>query len=162
MKSITRLFLLASIILTAFVVYNLAFAQSNTWTTKAPISSARQQLAAGEVGGVLYAVGGWNVCTPSARLEAYDPVANTWSQRAPMPTARGYLSAGVLNGQLYTVGGSVGCGANVATVEAYDPVSNSWTTKAPLPAPRAISGVGVVNGILYVVGGIDANGNSQA
>lgn len=130
--------------------------QTSTWTTKAPISSPRSLAELAVLNGVLYVAGGWNVCTPFANLESYDPVTDTWTQRAPMPTARGYHAVGALNGLLYAVGGSVDCGVDIASVEAYDPVANTWSPKASLPTTRNSHVMAVANGKLYVIGG-DSN-----
>ena len=132
--------------------------ECDCWTTKASMPTARYALGVGEIGGVLYAVGGIKSVGPSiaATVEAYDPASNTWTTKASMPTARHRLAVGVVNGMLYAVGGSGNLGsppAVLATVEAYDPVSDLWTTKAAMPTARAFLGIEVVNGLLYAVGG---------
>jgi N-acetylneuraminic acid mutarotase len=127
--------------------------RTGTWTTKAPISSSRWQAEPAVLNDILYVAGGWEVCTPFATLEAYDPKTDTWNQRSPMRTARGGHGVGVLNGRLYAVGGSVDCGVNVSNVEAYDPASDSWSDRAPLPAPRFGHSVAVTSGKLYAIGG---------
>jgi N-acetylneuraminic acid mutarotase len=133
-------------------------AASGVWTTKAPMTTARDGGAAAALHGVLYAIGGngandYDIVHYLASLEAYNPIANTWTTKAPMPTARCGLAVGVVNGILYAVGGTDNRGTAFATVEAYDPATDTWTTKAPMPTPRYWLGVGVVNGVLYAVGG---------
>jgi N-acetylneuraminic acid mutarotase len=125
---------------------------ANTWTTKAPISSARTDIGVGVVNGVLYAIGGVDSAVSDA-VEAYEPVTNTWTTKASMPTPRAGLRVGVVNGVLYAIGGDSAPSSHSHTVEAYDPATDSWTTKAPMPSTRSYFGVGVVNGIIYVVGG---------
>ena len=127
---------------------------TGTWTTKAPISSPRYQAEPAVLNGVLYIAGGWNVCTPYANLESYDPVSDTWTQRAPMLAARGNHGVGVLNGLLYAVGGGVDCGVAIASVEAYDPLTDTWSPKAPLPTTRVGHVVAVANDKLYAIGGV--------
>ena len=126
-----------------------------TWTTKAPMPTARSGLAnsVSVVNGVLYAVGGGNNFGLFATVEAYNPATDTWTTKASMPTARANLGVGVVNGILYAVGGDGPSGCCLATVEAYDPATDTWTTKASMPTARDGMGVGVVNGILYAVGG---------
>ena len=126
---------------------------AGTWTTKAPISSPRWQAEPAVLNGVLYVAGGWNVCTPFADLESYDPETNTWTQRAPMLTARGAHGVGVLDGKLYAVGGSTDCGNEIASVEAYDPATDTWTPRTALPTARLGHAVAVSNGKLYAIGG---------
>lgn len=132
------------------------FGEGGTWTTKAPMPTARFDLGVGVINGILYAVGGRTLSPREylSTVEAYDPASNTWTVKAPMPTARDGFAVGEVNGILYAVGGSAPTPVGwLSTVETYDPISNTWTTKAPLLTPRAGLGVGVVNGILYAVGG---------
>ena len=127
---------------------------SGSWQPRAAMSAARHALAAADVAGTLYAVGGVpNGCGALNTLETYNPSTNSWTPRAPMPTARYHLGAASLGGKLYAVGGGDFCGTEYATVEAYDPATNSWTTRAPLPAPRQDHGLAAVGGKLYAMGG---------
>ena len=140
-----------------------------SWTTKASMPTARDELAVGDINGILYAVGGCAelFCSgPLNTVEAYDPATDVWVSKAPMPTARRGLAVGVINGILYAAGGfggninSIGdenC-CELDTVEAYDPATDTWTAKAPMPTARGFVAAGVINGILYVVGGRSGNG----
>lgn len=135
---------------------NFSLGGPGVWTTKAPMPTARYNLASGVVNGILYAVGGGRSnASIVATVEAYDPVTNTWTTKAAMPTPRNMLGVGVVNGILYAVGGY--WGGPLATVQAYDPATNTWTNKASMPAARYALAVGVVNGILYAVGGVYGN-----
>jgi len=62
---------------------------SGTWTSKASMPTSRLGLAAAEVNGTLYAIGGStrdeNVFST---VEAYDPFSNNWTTKAPMSTER--------------------------------------------------------------------------
>ena len=127
---------------------------TGSWQSRANISSARFALAAADLAGTLYAVGGIpGGCSAVNTLEAYNHGTNTWTPRAPMPTARYHLGAASLGGKLYAVGGGNFCGTEYATVEAYDPATNAWSTRAPLPAPRQDHGLAAVGGKLYAMGG---------
>ena len=129
---------------------------ADTWTTNAPMPTARKLLAVGVVNGILYAIGGCadNDCgSLLSTVEAYDPVSNTWTNKAPIPTPRREFVVGVVNGILYAVGGYQGPGSSpITSVQAYDPVSDTWTNKAPMPTAQNYTAAGVVNGILYVMG----------
>lgn len=97
---------------------------TNRWSRKANMpKGARFSLAAGAVGGKLYAVGGYTGDNDlnMNRLEAYDPATNTWAEKADMPTARADLAAGAVDGELYAVGGDDGSDIGMRTVEAFDP-----------------------------------------
>ncbi len=145
----------------------ILIAGEGTWVPKPSMPTARRELAAGVVNGILYALGGTSGTSSSGDLlgtvEAYDPMTNTWAQAFPMPTARKRLAVGVVNGILYAIGGIGVSGTQVlSTVEAYDPMTNTWTTKAPMPTGLYDHAIGVVDGVLYVMGGSDSSsGNSS-
>lgn len=132
---------------------------TNTWTSAAPMPTARAGLATGVIGGKLYAAGGFQYCAGPCpiynTLEVYDPATNTWTTKAPMPTARAQMGGSVINGELHLVGGTTNGGASgaLATLEIYDPSADAWTTNAPMPTPRYALGAGEMNGILYAVSG---------
>jgi hypothetical protein len=77
-----------------FMVCVLApWCHAQTWTTVAPMPTARLALAAVTgTDGTIYAIGGedWNGFTrvPFSNMEAYNPATNTWKTLASMPTAR--------------------------------------------------------------------------
>src|SRR5438477_489784 len=96
---------------------------SNTWSTKAPIPTARHTLGAGVVNEMLYAVGGHNGANVVSTVEAYDPESDSWTEVAPMPTAR-IPGVGVVNGVLYAVGGyDYSAHTALSTNEAFTPTS---------------------------------------
>ena len=98
-------------------VYNPA---TNTWSTKAPMPSARFRAAGQVINGRLYVVGGNDAAgVVLATTLAYDPATNQWSTKAAMPTARTRLGAAVVNNQLYAVGGWAT--NDFAKVEKYTP-----------------------------------------
>jgi N-acetylneuraminic acid mutarotase len=130
-------------------------AQGGTWSTKAPMPTARYACAGAVSDGLFYVLGGGiSSCTMTNVLEAYDPVTNTWTVRAPMPSARYALGIGVVDGLLYAIGGFTYCGSGPQHyVEVYDPNSNTWTIRTPSPTPYGNHTVAVVDGIIYVMGG---------
>lgn len=123
---------------------------TDSWTTKAPMSTPRYGLGVGVITDMIYAVGG--VIGTNPPVEVYDHVGNTWT---PFATSSGreLLGVGVVNDIIYAVGGSTDGTNNLSTLETYDPVTDSWTTETPMPTPRGGLGVGVINGIFYAVGG---------
>jgi len=130
---------------------------TDTWTTKAPMPTARAGGAAGVINGILFVVGGTSSSVTGGyadlnSVEAYNPTTNTWATKAPMPTAGFGMASAVINGILYVAGFS----AASAAVEAYDPATDTWTTEAPMLTARAGPTAGVINGTLYVVGGFPA------
>ncbi|OLE61044.1 MAG: hypothetical protein AUG10_02935 [Gemmatimonadetes bacterium 13_1_20CM_2_70_10] len=137
---------------------------TDTWSSKAPMPTARAELTAGVVNGILYVIGGRTGGGESASVsvgtvEAYDPTTDTWTTRAAMPTPRQDATVGVVNGTIYVVGGfSASSGSVLNTVEAYNPIADAWTTKQAMPTARSFLSGGVVGGVLFAVGGNTASG----
>ena len=120
----------------------------NTWTTKAPMPTAREQFAIAAVNGVIYVFGGLvpdaSFVKSTTSVEAYNIGTNSWSAKAPLTTARESLSSAAVGGIVYVMGGRADAvPSDLALVEAYDPVANAWTTKAPMTVIRGGWSVGV-------------------
>jgi N-acetylneuraminic acid mutarotase len=87
-------------------IYDIA---TDTWSTGAPMPTARSGLGAAVIDGKVYVIGGegWVdqlggvFCTN----EAYDPTRNSWVEKTPMPAARHGFAKGVLDGKLFAVSG---------------------------------------------------------
>lgn len=133
---------------------------ANTWTAKAPMPTARNNVTTGVIGGKLYVAGGMGPCgpcIPTLALEVYDPTTDSWTSKSSQPVPAVAAAGAVVNGILYVIGGGNNTGS-ITTVQAYDPTTDTWTIKAPLSVPRSDARAGVVNGIIYVTGG--SNGTS--
>jgi Kelch motif len=91
---------------------------SNSWSTAAPIPTARFGLAVTALNGKIYAIGGSGV-TFFTTVEVYDLTVNTWSTGAPLLTAK-YPAADA--GSVYALGGQSGNGQS-REVEEYSAVS---------------------------------------
>ena len=131
---------------------------TNSWTTKAAMPFASQQLVAQSINGIVYAVAGGSCCGAYNYVQAYDPVSNSWSLKTPAPTARYGATSAVVNNKMYVMSGSSGYGDSYQNLEEYDPVTNTWATKTPMPFYRGGCVAAVVNGIIYAIGGGDASG----
>jgi len=134
-------------------VYNPS---TNEWSTRRPMRVAREHLASGVIGRMLFAVGGRVIrgggMTNLDVVEMYDVERDVWMVRKPMPTARSGIAAAVVAGKLYVFGGE----SQVKTfseVEAYDPETDTWLKVAELPTPRHGLGVAAVGNRIYVVAG---------
>ncbi|MBI5177748.1 MAG: fibronectin type III domain-containing protein [Nitrospinae bacterium] len=137
---------------------------TNTWTTKAPMPTARKVFATAVMDGIIYAIGGQEPYGSAlATVEAYNPATDTWTTKASMPTARGSLSAAVVNGIIYAIGGeeyrviinNTLTNRRLSTVEAYDPATNIWSTKTPMGIARVMFSAVAANGMIYAMGGYD-------
>ncbi|MBI4485807.1 MAG: Ig-like domain repeat protein, partial [Acidobacteria bacterium] len=127
---------------------------TNTWSTRAPMPTARSSHGVGVVNGVLYAVGG----DGGKLVEAYDIGANTWSAKAPMLVSRAGPAVAAANGKLYVLGGLDYSAGGVVTnsVETYDPGTNTWSLRTPMPSGRFGAAAVTANGRIYVIGGSGA------
>jgi N-acetylneuraminic acid mutarotase len=130
---------------------------SNTWANLTSMPTARYELCAAELNGLIYAIEGNPGCGSAgqamATVEAYNPVSNSWSTRAPLPTGGWGAGAVGINGKVYVIGGFN------ANVYCYDPVTNGWSLRTPAPATVAFGLVAAVDGIIYAIGGAGAGSN---
>jgi|HubBroStandDraft_1064217.scaffolds.fasta_scaffold03280_4 hypothetical protein len=131
---------------------------AKTWSTIAPMITARLNLAAASGPGRLYAIGGSNGSSALATHEIYDPAAGTWATAPPVPTSRSGLAAVTgRDGLIYAMGGFNG--AYLATVEAFDPTTNAWTARASMPTARSgLAAVTGPDGLIYAIGGQNSGG----
>jgi len=95
---------------------------TNSWSTAAPMPTARKDLAAVTIKGKIYAIGGEAAGPPLKvkgkiyttmgaavnTVEVYDPATNTWTTAAHMPSARASFAAATVNDTLYAIGGANG------------------------------------------------------
>jgi N-acetylneuraminic acid mutarotase len=128
---------------------------ANSWTTVAPLPTARGAMGVAVLNGKVYAAGGLTSATSVSDFTVYDPATNAWTVLPDMPTPRDHLTGAAINGKFYAIGGRVHgqlC-SPLNVVEVYDPATNTWATAAPLLTARAGHAVGSVNGHIQVFGG---------
>lgn len=133
---------------------------TDRWAERAPMPTARGALAVAELGGKLYAIGGFDRKANVAAVEVYDPTLDRWETRSPLPTPRDHLATATVDGKIYAIGGRVNgdYGRNLAVVEMYDPLADRWTGVADLPTARSGITASVLNGMIYVFGGEASSG----
>ena len=132
----------------------------DAWTEASPMPTARGALAVAELGGNLYAIGGYDGDGNTPAVEAYDPIHNSWTARAPLPTPRDHLAAATVKGTMYAIGGRLNRDYrhNLSVAEAYDSSTNTWTRVANLPTARSGITAGVIDNVMYVLGGESPGG----
>jgi N-acetylneuraminic acid mutarotase len=83
--------------------------QTGTWTTRAPMPTARNGLAVAVVNNKIYAFGGATDFNPWTNnlnvVEEYDPSTDNWSTIQQMPTSRSLLGAAAVGDKIYAIGG---------------------------------------------------------
>ena len=142
---------------------NEAFDPSdNSWTTEAPMPTARSDCAVAVVNNEIYVIGGQIAEGFVGNNEVYNPQTNTWATVASMPTPRADLSACVVDGKIYLIGGKEysNISPNYAETdinEVYDPSTNSWSTQAPMPSAVYGYAAAVVNGQIHIFGGLKSS-----
>jgi len=132
----------------------------NSWTTLAPMPTARGGLDAAVVDGKIYAMGGGVVA--SNKNEEYDPTTNTWAIKAAIPTGRSKLVTVTIQNKIYAIGGSADeyPWMPIAKNEVYDPYTNTWAAKAEMPTARTQMCANNVNDQIYVIGGFESAGST--
>ncbi len=125
------------------------------WITKAGLIHSRSEVAAAELNGKMYVLGGYADGDLAQRLnEEYDPAKDQWRERAPLPKGGNHIAAVSLDGKLYAIGGFTEQNAQAfADVSAYDPQTDTWSARAPLPQPLGSMGVVAVDGVIHAIGG---------
>ena len=145
--------LIVSIVLSAFHFSSVNAAEEEaSWTSLAPMPTARGGLGVAVTYGKICAIGGTNGNSTLTTNEEYDPTTNRWSTKAPMPTARSGFAIAVYENKIYCIGGTVG-NSFIANTEVYDPVTDTWETKSSMPTPRADLSANLVNDKFYLIGG---------
>ncbi len=133
--------------------------ETDNWTTKSPMPTARGWHSANVVDGTIYIFGGSQDTTPGGghvlTVEVYDPVTDTWSQKGEMPRGMGAGSGSVVDGKIYFFGGYSG----KQRVDEYDPSTDTWTQKSEMPTPRVGLSTNVLDGKIYLIGGFGSSGH---
>lgn len=130
------------------------------WSTLARLPTARSEVAAAELNGKIYVLGGFG--SGATANEEYDPATDTWRRRASIPSGVDHAAAASAGGKVYLMGGFDGRWGPVSDVWSYDPGSDSWSRLADLPTPRGALGAAVVAGEIYAIGGRGTAGDVGA
>lgn len=125
---------------------------TSTYTNAAPLPIGKQDMGAGVVGGVVYAVGGTDSNFATGTVFAFS--GGTWTARATIPGASGKSCAVNVDGVLYHFDSGNGA------LHVYNAGSNTWTALTSTSArPRAA--LAGVSGRLFVFGGADSFGDAM-
>jgi len=125
----------------------------DTWTKKADMPTARTELAVCEMGGKIYAIGGWVGNNLLLTVEEYNPITNIWEKKADKPTFTFARSACVVNDQIYTL--AITQEFDRTIIEKYDQKMDEWMELGDTPDIGDLLSVSSVNGKIYVIGGTD-------
>jgi N-acetylneuraminic acid mutarotase len=138
------------------------------WSAAAELPAARKRMAAVELGGKLYAIGG-HVNDFGGRLflptvHAYDPALNKWRQVAGLPDGRSHFhnAVAVVDGNIVVAGGKTAADAVLADVLLYDPIVNRWRKVGAMPESRNSGLLASVGGELIYTTGSSGGGEFRA
>src|SRR2546427_10247113 len=92
------------------------------WELRAPMPSARTEVAAAELGGKIYVMGGYE--KNGDLLEEYDPAKDSWRRRASLPRPLHHVGTASVGGKIYVIGGYISGEGPVSTVYEYDPAAD--------------------------------------
>jgi N-acetylneuraminic acid mutarotase len=131
-----------------------ARAEQAPWTFARSMSQRRSYIAAADLGGKIYAVGGMVGETGRflAVAQRFDPRSNSWSGLPPLPEPTRAAAGTALDGEMYVIGGQSEPGDG-REVYAFDVASRAWETRAPLPKPRFNLSAVAFDGKIYAMGG---------
>jgi len=97
-------------------------ADIDSWTSRAPLPTARSGIASAFLRDRIYVFGGEGNEGTFAENEVYSAQTDTWETLAPMPTARHGLGAAVVGDTIYVIGGGPTPGLSVSGAnEAFTP-----------------------------------------
>lgn len=138
--------------------FNLAGLPQGEWVKLRGMPTARSEMTAVTLDGMIYVIGGYvNGSAPwrsSKAVEVYDPATNLWSQRAALPMGLNHMQAAAHKGKVYVFGGLPDCECEPGPDGwVYDPATNNWTTIAPLPDWRIAGAAVSLGDYVYLVGG---------
>lgn len=133
--------------------------KTNGWLPAASKPTAVANVAAGVIGGALYAPGGSTAGGGVTDvLEIYDPAADRWSTGPALPRPLTAYALAVWGDKLYVFGGWDGAAYRQETL-IFDPQTGAWQTGPALPGPRAFAGAATLKDVIYVAGGVAGNGD---
>jgi hypothetical protein len=129
------------------------------WSRLPNAPTKRAALAAGVIGGKLYAAGGANTSDGAlAKLEIYDFAQRRWSRGPDMGRAREHLAGAVAGGAFYLLAGRVTGQGNFNVVERYLPRARRWERLPDMRKPRGGIAAAAVGRRIVVAGGEEATG----
>ncbi len=129
---------------------------SRDWSFNSNLVTPRMGMQMVELGGELFAVGGYSSNGTVSSIEKYN--GTTWSTVASIPgvALQGYTAAS--DGEMLYVIGGYDNGHYSNEVQIYHSIENRWETLPPMTRKRDQPAAFAANGRIYVFGGRDLYG----
>ena len=135
---------------------------ANTWTDKAPMTTARGWIKGSYVRGKIYVIGGLsNSSTALSINEEYTISSNTWATKTAIPIATLATIEGVWRDSLiYVCGGWDGVSAaGMTSVQIYNPFTNTWAVGTALPMNGDMGSCAIVGDTIYITNAVNRSGS---
>ncbi|XP_066268237.1 kelch-like protein 12 isoform X4 [Branchiostoma lanceolatum] len=120
------------------------------WTEGTGMLDRRAGMGFAELGGKLYAVGGYQHIRRLDTAEVYSPESNSWTYIASLHRSRTYCPLLTWNGNLYVVGGKSltrkdgGARITLSCAEMYHPQTDCWSSIPSMKLPRCMMAAAVM------------------
>lgn len=128
---------------------------ADSWSTASAAPSARSGMAAFELNGNLYSIGGEGPGSASFTntVYRYDPDNDLWTTLNPFPVNVWDPQQAVCNGNAYIIGGRRGYGRTYGDVWEYSEGTDNWISKVTMPVSVFEAGCAIYGDKIYVIGG---------
>jgi len=121
------------------------------WSQKASLPAPRTNLAAVELNGEIYAIGGLDPFFAIKTVYIYNPKRNQWRLGPPLPEKLHAMAAVTFHGQIWVIGGQSQLGKKVDHVWIFNPHLHKWSKGPSMPVPLETAGAAVSGDDIHVV-----------
>jgi N-acetylneuraminic acid mutarotase len=136
--------------------------ETDTWTTKAPMSSAVYSCSSAVVDNKMYVIENSFSGHVGSINQIYDAENDSWSYGRSIPVGVAGAAAAATTAvfapkRIYVMGGEAS--DNISN-QVYNLENDTWSIGAQMPTSRSYLGVAVIEDTLYAIGG--RNGNNES
>jgi len=125
--------------------------RARTWSRRASLPAVRTNLAAVDLGGEIYALGGLDPFHATSSVFVYNPRRNQWREGPPLPEKLHALAAVRFRGEIWVIGGQDASGKAVNHVWIYNAHLHRWRAGPKMPVPLETAGAAATASKIYVV-----------
>lgn len=138
--------------------------KEGSWSSKAELKTARQELQPVLYENKIYLIGGFNSRRQvSPKVEIYDIDSDSWSSGPNYPQLYHHIAASSTNGKIYAFGGFSGQNFGSWTAQnkvySYSSQNNSWELVGKMPEKMAEHLAITYNNEIFILSGKDSLGN---
>jgi hypothetical protein len=125
--------------------------RTGKWSRKASLPVVRTNLAAVDLDGEVYALGGLDPFFATKSVYVYNPRTNAWRPGPPLPEKLHALTAVRFRGEIWVIGGQNAAGKAVNHVWIYNAHRHAWRAGPRMPVPLETAGAAASGPKIYVV-----------